>query len=149
MFDSVPMLRCEFCGSRMVRWIYETADRDWPACDRCHAAIEADDREALLDRANQIPVPRTLPERYSDKFLERARGLHVGFWETRWGEPRRAQAKSRSYLSRCRQPLMKHQRYASASVIPSRHTSQKTAGPNTPATASATPSASKNSTGRV
>jgi hypothetical protein len=55
-----------------------------------HTAIEADDREALLDRASQIPVPRTLPERYAGKFLERARRLHVEFWETRAGPPRPA-----------------------------------------------------------
>jgi hypothetical protein len=28
----------------MVRWIYP-AERDWAACEKCHAAIEADDRE--------------------------------------------------------------------------------------------------------
>jgi hypothetical protein len=84
------MPRCEFCGSRIVKWIYPTTQGDWESCDKCHAVIEADDREALLDRASQIPVPRTLSERYADKFLERARRLHVEFWGTRSGPPRRA-----------------------------------------------------------
>jgi hypothetical protein len=34
--------------------------------------------------------PRTLPERYADKFLERARRLHYEFWDTRWGPARPA-----------------------------------------------------------
>jgi hypothetical protein len=79
-------MRCDFCGSRIVKWVHP-AGRDWLACNKCHAAIQADDREALLDRASLFPVPRTLPERYSDKFLERARRLHVEFWETRSGPP--------------------------------------------------------------
>jgi hypothetical protein len=83
------MPRCEFCGSRIVKWIYP-AERDWLACEKCYGLIEADNREALLDRASQIPVPRTLPERYTDKFLERARRLHLEFWETRSGPPRPA-----------------------------------------------------------
>jgi hypothetical protein len=64
------------------------AERDWLACAKCHAAIEADDREALLDRASLIPVPRTVPERFAPKFLERARRLHLEFWETRSGPAR-------------------------------------------------------------
>ena len=83
------MPRCDFCGSRMVRWTYP-ADRDWLACDKCHAAIEAEDREALLDRASLIPVPRTVSDRYAPQFLERARRLHFEFWETRSGPPRPA-----------------------------------------------------------
>jgi hypothetical protein len=81
------MARCDFCGSRLVRWIHP-AEREWAACDRCHAAIAADDREALLDRASLIPVPRTLPDRYAPQHLERARRLHVEFWTTRAGPSR-------------------------------------------------------------
>jgi hypothetical protein len=84
------MPRCEFCGSRMVKWVYETADREWPCCAKCHAAIQADDREALLDRAAQLAVPRTISDRYARKFLERARRLHLDFWEARKGPPRPA-----------------------------------------------------------
>jgi hypothetical protein len=73
----------------MVRWVYP-AERDWLSCEKCHRAIEADNREALLDRASQIPVPRTLPERYAGKFLERAHRLQVEFWESRKGPPRPA-----------------------------------------------------------
>ena len=79
-------MRCDFCGFLIVQWVYP-AERDWLACDKCHRAIEADDREGLLDRASQIPVPRTLPDRYAGKFLERARRLHHEFWETRSGPP--------------------------------------------------------------
>jgi hypothetical protein len=87
VFDSMrSMPRCDFCGSRMVRWSYP-AEREWLACEKCHRAIAADDREALLDRATLIPVPRTLPERYAPKYLERARRLHHEFWETRSGKP--------------------------------------------------------------
>jgi hypothetical protein len=83
------MRRCDFCGSQVVRWVYP-AEREWWSCDKCHAAIEADDREALLDRASLIPVPRTVKERYARHYLERARGLHEQFWETRAGPPRPA-----------------------------------------------------------
>ena len=78
-------MRRPFCASRMVKWRHRAAERDWLACAKCHAAIEADDREALLDRANLIPVPRTLPDRYAPKFLERARRLHHECWQTRSG----------------------------------------------------------------
>jgi hypothetical protein len=70
-----------------VRWIHP-AERDWSACEKCHAAIQADDREALLDRASLIPVPRTVPDRYAPRFLAQARRLHFEFWETRTEAPR-------------------------------------------------------------
>jgi hypothetical protein len=79
--------RCDFCGSRAVRWVYP-AGRDWIACGKCHAAILADDREALLDRASLIPVPRTVSDRYARHYLDRARRLHEEFWEARAGPPR-------------------------------------------------------------
>jgi hypothetical protein len=82
-------MRCDFCGSRVVKWIHPAA-RDWLACPKCHAAIEAEDREALLDRANLIPVPRTLPDRYAPRVLERARHLHHEFWQSRSGPARPA-----------------------------------------------------------
>jgi hypothetical protein len=81
--------RCDFCGSRAVKWVYP-AHRDWHACGKCHAAIQADDREALVDRASLIPVPRTVPERYARQYLDRARRLHEEFWETRAGPGRPA-----------------------------------------------------------
>lgn len=52
--------------------------------------IEADDREALLDRSNLIPIPRTLPERYAPHFRHRARQLHEEFWQQREGPARPA-----------------------------------------------------------
>jgi hypothetical protein len=72
-------------GSRIIRWRYPSAQPDWLSCPKCHAAIEADGREALLDRAGLIPIPRTLPDRYGPKLLEKARRLHEQFWEPRSG----------------------------------------------------------------
>ena len=81
--------RCDFCGSRMVRWVYPTTERDWFSCEKCRALVEADDREALLNRASLIPVPQSVPERFAPKHLDRAHKLHVEFWESRVGEARR------------------------------------------------------------
>ena len=55
------------------------------ACDKCHAAIQADDREALLGRVMLAPVPRTLSDRYAPQFRERARELHEQFWSMERG----------------------------------------------------------------
>jgi hypothetical protein len=82
-------VRCEFCGSLRPRWSYPIRGGTRNACDDCREAIEADNREALLDRAVLIPVPRTLPDRYAPRFRERARQLHVEFWEQRDGPPQR------------------------------------------------------------
>jgi hypothetical protein len=68
----------------MVRWRYP-ADREWLACEKCHAAIQGDEREGLLARVIQKPVPRTLPDRYAPHFRQRARELHESFWATRSG----------------------------------------------------------------
>jgi hypothetical protein len=90
LFARLPgMRRCDFCGGRAVKWVYP-AQRDWLACSKCHAAIQADDRAALLDRVALIPVPQTVPERYARQYLDRARRLHEEFWETRAGPPRPA-----------------------------------------------------------
>jgi hypothetical protein len=58
-------------------WRYRTGSKDWLACDKCHAAIQADDREALLDRVMLAPVPRTLPDRYAPRFRAQAREREV------------------------------------------------------------------------
>jgi hypothetical protein len=68
----------------MVKWRY-SAGRDWLACEKCHTAIEADDRETLLARVLQKPLPATLSDRYAPRFLENARRLHDQFWEARSG----------------------------------------------------------------
>jgi hypothetical protein len=79
---------CDFCGSVMARWVYPARDGNgWRACVRCHQAIRAEDREALLDRAVLMPVPRTLPDRYAPRFRQRAQELHDEFWLKRSGEP--------------------------------------------------------------
>lgn len=74
-----------FLPKPAARWSYPSAARDWRACERCHQAIEADDREALLGRMMGAPVPRTLPDRYAPQFRERARELHEKFWSTELG----------------------------------------------------------------
>jgi hypothetical protein len=70
----------------MGKWRYP-AERDWLACDKCHRAIQADDRKGLLALVMQRPVPRTLPGRYAPQFRQRARDLHDEFWSTRDGPP--------------------------------------------------------------
>jgi hypothetical protein len=75
--------------SQVVKWRYP-AERDWFACAKCHAAIQRDDREALLGRVMQQPVPRSLPDRYAPQFRQRARALHEEFWTTRSGPPQPA-----------------------------------------------------------
>jgi hypothetical protein len=76
---------CDFCRSPRDRWRYPAEPRDWIACDKCHDAIESDDREALLGRVMLAPVPRTLPDRYAPRFRERARELHEEFWSMERG----------------------------------------------------------------
>jgi len=71
---------CEFCRSPRARWRYPADSQDWLACDKCHAAIQADDREALLGRVTLAPVPRTLSDRYAPHFRVQARKLHERFW---------------------------------------------------------------------
>jgi hypothetical protein len=80
-------VRCEFCGSVRPRWSYPIHGGTRKACDECRTVIERDDREALLDRAVLIPVPRTLPDRYAPRFRRRARELHEEFWQQRAGPP--------------------------------------------------------------
>jgi hypothetical protein len=71
----------------MARWRYQARGRDWRACERCHQAIEADDREALLERVLLQPVPRTVPDRFAPRFHEQATRVHEEFWLTREGAP--------------------------------------------------------------
>jgi hypothetical protein len=55
------------------------------ACDECRKAIEAGDREALLNRSLLIPLPRTVADRYAPRFRAAAKRLHLEFWEQRSG----------------------------------------------------------------
>ncbi len=73
----------------MARWRYPARERGWAACGKCRAAIESDDREALLERALLMPVPRTVPDRYAPRFREQARELHEEFWTSRAGAAER------------------------------------------------------------
>jgi hypothetical protein len=75
----------DFCRSPRARWRYPAASRHWLACEKCHAAIQADDREALLDRVMLAPVPRSLSDRYAPRFRDQARELHEQFWSMRPG----------------------------------------------------------------
>ena len=78
-------VRCDFCGSLRPRWSYPIQGGTRRACDDCRQAIEAEDREALLNRALLIPLPRTVPDRYAPRFRETAKRLHLEFWELRDG----------------------------------------------------------------
>jgi hypothetical protein len=78
-------VRCDFCGSLRPRWSYPVEGGTLKACDDCRQEIEADDREALLGRSLLIPVPRTLPDRYTPRFREAAKRLHAEFWQRRRG----------------------------------------------------------------
>ena len=78
-------VRCDFCGSLRPRWAYPVDGGARNACDDCRGAIEADDREALLDRALLIPLPRTVSDRYAPRFRETAKRLHERFWRQRAG----------------------------------------------------------------
>ena len=69
----------------MARWRYEARDRDWQACERCHHAIEGDDREALLEWVRRKPVPRTVSDRHAERFQSEAERQHEEFWKTREG----------------------------------------------------------------
>jgi hypothetical protein len=82
-------MRCDFCGSPTAAWRYRSRERDWLACEKCRTPIEADDRQALLERVLLMPVPRTVPDRYADRFREQAKRLHEEFWLTRRGAPER------------------------------------------------------------
>ena len=55
-----PAVPCDFCRSPRFRWRYPGASRGWLACDRCHAAIQAEDREALLGRVVLFMVSHSL-----------------------------------------------------------------------------------------
>jgi hypothetical protein len=80
-------VRCDFCGSLRPRWAYPVkGGKSRAACDECRTAIERDDREALLERAALIPLPRTVTHRYAPRFRGVAKQLHTEFWEARAGE---------------------------------------------------------------
>jgi hypothetical protein len=63
---------------RCSRPLYLVDDAEDTRCQRCGR------RPPVL-----IPVPRTLPDRYAPRFRERARQLHVDFWESRDDPPHR------------------------------------------------------------
>jgi hypothetical protein len=71
----------------MARLRYPARERDRRACEKCRDAIEAEDRKALLARVLLQPIPRTVPDRYADRFREQAKRLHDEFWTTREGAP--------------------------------------------------------------
>ena len=85
----MSMRRCDFCSIPRARWRYRLAAGERGerlACERCHAAIQADDRELLLGRVMGAPVPRTLDERYAPVWRDRARKLAVEFWDAGIGD---------------------------------------------------------------
>lgn len=77
-------MRCDFCGSVMVRWAHP-AKRDWLACVKCHVAIRPTTGKPFSTAPRRFQSPGPFPTATAGKFLERARRLHHEFWETRAG----------------------------------------------------------------
>jgi hypothetical protein len=81
-----PVVRCDFCGSATARWHYSvTEGHDWRACQACHKTIEADDREALVERVVLSNRRIKWPVRSSRRSRRRGRALHEDFWLKRAG----------------------------------------------------------------
>ncbi len=82
-------VRRDFCGSLRPHWTYPVrGGKSRAACDECRTAIEAGNREALLERALLMPLPRTVAERYASRFHAEAKRLHLEFWQRRDGRAR-------------------------------------------------------------
>jgi hypothetical protein len=76
--------RCDFCESATARWRYPTHEGPtWKACDDCHRAIMADDREALSKRATSGSAPTTFPYRHPPRPRDRASAPSDDFWSNR------------------------------------------------------------------
>lgn len=79
-------VRCDFCESPTARWRYPAHQGNgWKACHACHAAIMADDREALRERVLLVSVNTTFPYRHARRLRRRARELNENFWSNRAG----------------------------------------------------------------
>lgn len=77
--------RCDFCESTAARWRHPTRQgQGWKACDACHAAIVADDRDALSQRVS-LGSATTFPYRHGPAPRNGARGLSDDFWSNRSG----------------------------------------------------------------
>ena len=78
-------VRCDFCESRTARWRYPAHQGPgWKACEGCHTAIVADDREALRKRV-LVSAPTAFPYRHAPRLRRRARELSENFWRNRAG----------------------------------------------------------------
>lgn len=90
---------CDFCSEQPVKWRYpardvrpieavsipgllvQTSVGDWAACDKCHALIEADDRDGLAWRTLATGPIITDPE----LVLSMTKGLQAAFFDARTG----------------------------------------------------------------
>jgi hypothetical protein len=80
------VVRCDFCGSATARWHYSASDgHSWRACQTCHRTIEADDREALVERVVLSNRRIKLPGRPAWRSRRRSRALQEDFWLKRIG----------------------------------------------------------------
>jgi hypothetical protein len=78
--------RCDFCESPTARWRHPTRQgQGWKACDACHAAIVADDREALNERASLGSTSTTFPHRHAPNPRDRTPTPSEDFWSNRAG----------------------------------------------------------------
>ena len=79
-------VRCDFCESLTAQWRYPAHQGPgWKACQGCHTAIVADDREALRKRVLLVSAPRAFPYRYAPRLRRRSRELSESFWSNRTG----------------------------------------------------------------
>jgi hypothetical protein len=79
-------VRCDFCESPTAQWRYPVHQgHGWKACQGCHTAIVADDREALRKRVLLVSGPTAFPYRYAPRLRHRARELSENFWGNRAG----------------------------------------------------------------
>lgn len=89
---------CDFCSNKLPIWLYPTRDfevpRDstagsegaWLACDSCHAAIEANDQDALAAHALAVPIVKKIVRSAgADRVLQRLRELYAKFHAQRTG----------------------------------------------------------------
>ncbi len=92
------MDRCDFCGSERPVWRYPArsffdmfgsqSSGDWLACQDCHIAIEAGDRDKLTERATRSVAAAKIPngKAWSRLYVNH---LHDLFLAHRTGRPYR------------------------------------------------------------
>lgn len=95
----MPESKCDFCSEPNPGWCYPaqtfqgpTIGKDlyvsvaeWGACDTCHDLIEANDREALVDRFLVRWEAKNGQRPDHDDLRALVLALHGQFWDNRTG----------------------------------------------------------------